>query len=158
MLALGVGYLACMLLPAFPSYLTEYPWDVLKLQRCLIPGPRAGDLSRAGSAGTPGWAPADVSGAELPAPWHSLWKHPEPWSTCGFSLPSGKICMLPPPSATSSPKPSLLSLAFFSYEHVDEQLTDFRFILSQLHIHRWQYSSIFKKKEIGGGHFLKIWH
>lgn len=48
-------------------------------------------------------------------------------------------------------------LHFFSHEHVDEQLTDFSFILSQLHVHRWQYSSMFKKKEIGGGQFLKIW-
>lgn len=54
-----------------------------------------------------------VIGAELPAPWHNLQKHPELLSKCSFSLPSGKIHVHSPPSAISCSKPSLLLLAFF---------------------------------------------
>lgn len=89
----------------------------------------------------------------LLATWHQcacqlpMWKHPSAEAPqpmiYGFSLPAGNKCVLSPLPHRLLPR-SYLSVAFFSHEHFDGQLTDFRFVLSQLHIPRWQ---IWEKKK-----------
>lgn len=89
----------------------------------------------------------------LLATWHQcacqlpMWKHPSAEAPqpmiYGFSLPAGNKCVLSPLPHRLLPR-SYLSVAFFSHEHFDGQLTDFRFVLSQLHIPRWQ---IWEKKQ-----------
>lgn len=144
MLVLGIGYLAGVPLPALPSSLTEYLWDILKLQKRLIPGPRDGDLSHAGSAGMQAWASARCSSALRCC----LWKYPEPGlhvaSHCFLALTT--FCNLIPKTQP----------CIFSDECVGEQLTGFRFTLSQLRIHRWQYSSIFKEMKLEVDSFWKF--
>lgn len=85
---LGVGYLAGLPLGAFLSYVTAYPWDALKLQRCLISSPRDRDVSHAVSM--EGWDALQpgVSGAELLALQHILQKNPE------FGLGAASHCLL----------------------------------------------------------------
>lgn len=80
-LVLGAEYWAGLPLPAFPSYLTEYPWDTLKWQRCLIPGPRDAGLSHTRSTRNSWCAPARCDWCRAPgstaqpaeAPWAVVW-------------------------------------------------------------------------------------
>lgn len=86
----------------------------------------------------------------------------QPAEAYEFGLGAASHCLLAkyacfPHSLQPPPQnPTFCHLHFFYYEHVDEQLTDFRFMLSQLHFRRWQYSSIFKKKKLEVDTFWKF--
>lgn len=152
----SVGYLTGVPLPTFPSYRPEYPWDILKPQRCLIPGPSDGALPHTASEGTQGCTPA--RSASSPSPRHNLRR------TLSHGLCAASRCLLVKYACFPHPlQPPPQNPAFCRLHFVIISMLMNSWQISDSYFHNFTFTdgnilAYLKKKEIGGGHFLKIWH
>lgn len=114
LLVLGVGYLAGVPLWAFLSYFRNIPGTCWNCRGVWFLAPETVICHMLSlSMGRLGCSPARCEPCRVPGsaaqPAEASWV----WSRCSFSLPSGKICTIPPPSTTSSQNPTFCHLHFF---------------------------------------------